>query len=472
MASHAWLRGFLLADLPQHMRYAYLYFALALCVALGSYQFVSPVKTAIFLDLVGTQHEPVARSFVLVVLVPVLFVYSLVATVFKSSRLLMLCVCGFYALVYVALSAVLVATAGRPGAWLAWTLYYTTETRSVVVMPMIWSVVADASTTSMARQAFPPMFALIQLGGIAGSFAAIKVRSLGGEVGLLLLQAAAFGLVTGLAWLGCRAASGDGATEAEQEILPLRPADGAEDAAVAKARDAPSLRLSAPGRLVRHALCEGFEGLWLLLSQPYVFGVFWVSYASLMPRTILDYQNSILVMESFPNRMDQIAFLGNINLAINSGVALLTLLGTSSIVEAIGIGGSLLMLPAVMMCCVLALCTRYSLWTSVWTLMVSCVVAYGLNSPCKEMLYVRTSREVKYKAKIWSETYGNQLMKLLGAQVNLWVNRDTFACEHHCFQPTVTIGLVALWVSVWAGVAAYLQRVNAKMEAEDATGVC
>lgn len=210
----------------------------------------------------------------------------------------------------------------------------------------------------------------------------------------------------------------------------------------------------------------------MLLSQPYVFGVFWVSYANLMPRTILDYQNSVLVKEAFPSRMDQIAFLGNINLAINSGVALLTLLGTSSIVEAIGIGGSLLMLPAVMMFCVLALCTSYSLWTSVWTLMVSCVVAYGLNSPCKEMLYVRTSREVKYKAKSWSEMYGNQLMKMLGAQVNLWVNRDALACEHHCFQPTVTIGTVALWVSVWAGVAAYLRRVHAKMEAEDAMGVC
>jgi len=471
MASHTRLQGFLLADLPRHRRCSYLCFALALCVALGSYQFVSPVKTAIFLDLVGTQHEPVARSLVLVVLVPVLFLYGVVASAVGSSRRLVLAVCGFYALAYVATSAVLLASAGRPGAWFAWALYYITETRSVVVMPMIWSVVADASTTSMAKRAFPPMFALIQLGGIAGSLVAVRARSLGGEVGLLLLQAAAFGLVAGLAWLGCHAASADVA-EAEQETSPLRPADGAEDAAVAKARDAPGLRLSAPGRLVRNALCEGFEGLWLLLSQPYAFGVFWVSYANLMPRTILDYQNSVLVKEAFPSRMDQIAFLGNINLAINSGVALLTLLGTSSIVEAVGIGGSLLMLPAVMLCCVLALCTNYSLWTSVWTLMVSCVVAYGLNSPCKEMLYVRTSREVKIKAKAWSEMYGNQLMKLLGAQVNLWVNRDALACEHHCFQPMVTIGTVAAWVSLWAAAAAYLRRVHAKMEAEDAKSVC
>merc|ERR1719235_249874 len=113
-----------------------------------------------------------------------------------------------------------------------------------------------------------------------------------------------------------------------------------------------------------------------------------------------------------------------------------------------------------MMCCVLALCSSRSLWTSVWTLAVSCVVAYGLNSPCKEMLYVRTSREVKYKAKSWSEMYGNQLMKLLGAQVNLWVNRDALTCHGHCFHPGATGGIVALWISLWGMVALYLKRTH------------
>merc|ERR1712130_1063002 len=70
---------------------------------------------------------------------------------------------------------------------------------------------------------------------------------------------------------------------------------------------------------------QGFTGLWLLVSRPYVFMTFWVSYAGLMPRTILDYSNSVLAVDSFKDRNDQIAFWGKVNLCTNTGVALVSL---------------------------------------------------------------------------------------------------------------------------------------------------
>jgi len=120
-----------------------------------------------------------------------------------------------------------------------------------------------------------------------------------------------------------------------------------------------------------------------------------------------------------------------------------------------------------MLLCILTLCSHYGLWMSTWSLVFVCILAYGLNSPCKEMLYVRTSREIKYKAKSWSEMYGNQLMKLFGAQMNLWVNREADFCQPHCFHASATAAVAGLWVVLWIGVAAKIGAKHRELERED-----
>merc|ERR1719401_2065133 len=203
-------------------------------------------------------------------------------------------------------------------------------------------------------------------------------------------------------------------------------------------------------RVAGKSAFEGVEGIWLLLTRPYVFGIFWVSYATLMPRTITDYQTSVLIVNAYPSKDDQVAIWGKIGIIQNCLTAVLTLLGTRGIVQLLGVGGSLIVLPITSILCMLALCAHYEVWTSAIAGMVSSTIAYGLNSPTKEMLYVRTSREIKYKAKGWSEMYGNQLIKLFGAQVNLWVNDDKSSCRPNCFHPLTTLVICSAWVVVWS----------------------
>uniref|UniRef100_A0A7S1SE66 ADP,ATP carrier protein n=1 Tax=Alexandrium catenella TaxID=2925 RepID=A0A7S1SE66_ALECA len=464
----AWLEQLVLSDLPSSRRRSYLYFSLALGVSLGTSQFVGPVKTAVFLDVVGTAYEPLAKSLVLVVLFPVIVLYSALVTWLRSARLLVACVCGFYTAVFSAVTLVLVLEGGRPGPWLAWVLYYAFETKTVIMMPMIWSVVADVSTAELSRKAYPFIFFVIQVGGIVGSLFAIKVSSLGGEIGLLLIQTVTFLVVVALTWLALGLAERGGADAGESDALVERgdreavleaSGPGAQSGAGAGGQDPKD---PTSGWLQRGWECV--DGLWLLLTRPYVFMVFWVSYANLMPRTIMDYQNSILAKQAMPERHDQIAFLGRVNLLINTGVALMALLGTRSIVACCGMRCSLLALPVATFFCILFLCVDYGLWPSVWALFICNVVAFGLNSPCKEMLFIRTSRDIKYKAKSWSEMYGNQLMKLFGAQMNVWLNRESESCRPHCFHPSSTMGIIAGWVAVWLVVVLSLGREHTRLE--------
>jgi len=436
-------------------------FSIALCVALASHQFLGPVKTAIFMDLVGTDLEPVAKSLVLVVLVPVLVLYSMLVSCIPSAGLLVIAGCFFYGVLFLFIAVVLAASGGHPGAWLAWVLYYATETKGVIIMPMIWSAIADVSTPDLAKKAFPIMFFAVQLGGIAGSYIAIEVSDLGGEVGLLLIQTCSFVAIAALGWLACSLA----ATAPEDAALT----DSPSTAPLASSGGTAAGSSRGEGALAKgiEKILEGFEGLWLLLSRPYVFMAFWVSYANLMPRTVLDYQNSVLGVARYDDREQQIAFFGKVNLIINSGTAVVTLVGTRPLVEAFGVGNCLLALPVGMLLCILALCMDYGLWMSTVALILVCILAYGLNSPCKEMLYVRTSREIKYKAKSWSEMYGNQLMKLLGAQINLWVNREADSCQPRCFHSLSTALVASVWVVLWIAVAAKIGAQHRELERED-----
>jgi ATP/ADP translocase len=339
------------------------------------------------------------------------------------------------------------------------------------MMPMIWSVVADATPPEIAKAAFPPIFVVIQLGGILGALVAIKVSSLGGEVGLILLQVVFLLLVIAFTFLACHfnpPVSEASLSETEQAV------EDTEHQPLVNGHVGQGLLTTTPARLDDRSWLgfglkifnKGMEGLWLLLSRPYVFMTFWVSYATLMPRTVLDYENQALVNDYFEDRDEKVAYLGRLNLAINLGVLVMALVGTRFIVERCGMRFSLTVLPVAMMMCVMGLCVHYGMQSSTVVVVVSSIIAYGLNSPCKEMLYVRTTREIKYKAKSWSEMYGNQVMKLFGAQINLWVNRRSPTCGSSCFHPKTTASVVAAWVSLWFGIAWTLGEEHARLEKE------
>merc|ERR1712216_966838 len=86
----------------------------------------------------------------------------------------------------------------------------------------------------------------------------------------------------------------------------------------------------------------------------------------------------------------------------------------------------------------------------------------ALNAPCREMLYVRCTKDVKYKAKSWADMYGNILQKMVAAQINLHVNDPTF-------QPVWSGAYCSGWVAVWLVIALALGFYHTLLEKKDLT---
>jgi len=405
------------------------------------------VKSAVFLQVVGTDQEPLAKSTVPLVLFPILAIYNVLVSKLGHPKFLVLCVCELFSVVFLILVFALFAETEDPSPWIGWVLYYASEVRGVMIMPMVWSVVVDTSTLKSSKSAIPLIFFACQIGGILGSLCAMSASSLGDRVGLLILQVVALQVIIGSVWLGSYYSSMEEPEHDESTPLPQPPESGAGTfpQGVATADE-------SSNSVVGKSAWEIVEGIWLIVSRPYVLMLFWVSYAHLMPRTILDYQTSVLVTANIP-KGQQVSYFGTISLYTNIGTAVLTLFGTRSLVESFGEKWCLLVLPCVLWLCVGAMCLCYGLATSVRTLVLASILTYGLNSPCKEMLYIPTTPSIKYKAKSWSEMYGNQLQKFAGAQVNLWLNRDLSSCKPHCFQKVPTICIVTAWCFLWLGTA-------------------
>merc|ERR1712070_654885 len=139
------------------------------------------------------------------------------------------------------------------------------------------------------------------------------------------------------------------------------------------------------------------------------------------------------------------------NLANNLGTMALSILGLRTIIDKGGLVLGLIACPLISIASVLIVCfqgtaqTDTRFWTVQIVLVFVNVVQYALNGPCREMLYVRCTKDVKFKAKSWADMCGNIMQKTVAAQINLNVNDPDF-------QPVWSGSYCTGWVTVWIGI--------------------
>merc|ERR1711862_115673 len=95
---------------------------------------------------------------------------------------------------------------------------------------------------------------------------------------------------------------------------------------------------------------------------------------------------------------------------------------------------------------------------------------YGLNGPSREMLYAKTSRDMKYKAKSWSDMYGNNAMKSFASVINLKFNPYSLDVG---VTSGVTIGWVTFWLLLvqWVGLEHKELMSNGGVVGQDGEGI-
>jgi AAA family ATP:ADP antiporter len=118
------------------------------------------------------------------------------------------------------------------------------------------------------------------------------------------------------------------------------------------------------------------------------------------------------------------------------------LIGNSFFQRYLGVRFCLIMYPALLGCCI----TGYMFYPSFKAIFVVMLIVkalgYTLNRPASEMLYIPTSRNIKYKSKAWIEMFGTRFSKASGSVVN--------QCVGPIVLVTGSLSLVAivLWIAL------------------------
>ncbi|MCP3903784.1 MAG: MFS transporter [Planctomycetes bacterium] len=299
---------------------------------------------------------------------------------------------GVYVFFAVNLAAffVLFRAQGGDDTWTARTFYVWASVFNLFVLSVFWSLMADLFTLDQAKR----LFGIIGVGGTAGAIVgaatAWNLAEVIGEVNLMIISVA---LLFGAAGCGLR-------------LTRMRRAasDVTSDATPGPSSpDAPTRSSAFTGFVP--VLRSAFAGLVHVLCSPYLLGVSLFLLFLTLGSTIVYFVQAELVEEMFASRDERTRVFALIDLLTNVLTVLIQLFLTGRIIRLIGVGPTLALLPAVTVLGFLALAAAPVLVTLVVFHVARRASNYALSKPARESLFIVLSREDKYKAKNFVDTF-------------------------------------------------------------------
>jgi AAA family ATP:ADP antiporter len=82
-----------------------------------------------------------------------------------------------------------------------------------------------------------------------------------------------------------------------------------------------------------------------------------------------------------------------------------------------------------------------------WVLIGLRAFNYALNHPTREILYIPTTKDIKYKAKTWTDAFGTRIAKSFGSLVNVSLKGASPAVAlFSCI--SLSLSLASMWIVI------------------------
>ncbi len=302
--------------------------------------------------------------------------------------------------------------------------YLLTESFGSLAVALFWSFTISSSTSDQAKRAFPFIAASGQFGAIGGSalllinttviwpFYAIVVVCLGFFIATIYF------------------------------LMKTVPADDMQSDVVIEKKKT-------------HNMLSGFK---LLATKPYLIGILVVSTFYEIAGTIVEYQMNSQASIIF----DHVTFKwfkGVYGVSINTLAFFMALLGTSYAIKRFGTQICLLIYPIAFAISLIGLYTFYSvvspsalhlLWATFGAMLIVKATAYAVNNPVKEMMYIPTSKDAKFKTKSIIDMFGSRSAKMSGAQIGGSFNviGDPVLSVQNLmlYGSLISLGIIGVWI--------------------------
>lgn len=398
---------------------------------IGSYWMLREMKATLFMGICGPGWLATAKIVSLLSVIVMLLFYNKLIDLLEKTNLVYL-VTMFFGITFLGMAIALTHptigianTAANPYRLLGWFIYITIEGFGSIMTTLFWAYVASISNVPSAKRGYPIILIGAQLGAIIGSTLNITLSA---KIGIPILFAlAASGIL----------------------VIPLIMKVVAHRYEPKSTHD-----------LEKEPSTGIIEGLRLICKHPYLMGILVVSTAAETISAIFDLQMNQRAYEHFGSMAKVNAFLGLHGLLTNSLSLLLIFFGTSYFIRRFGLTTGLVTFPIIIG---IMICTTW-IWPMLWTFLIAEVIlkgfSYALNNPCKEIMYIPTSKDVQFKAKSWIDCQGNRTAKGCGASIGMVFPTHT---QLLMYGSIVALGIVAMWIPI----ALFVGKTNDKLIEEN-----
>ncbi|MBA3954508.1 hypothetical protein H0X48_04290 [Candidatus Dependentiae bacterium] len=414
-------------------------------LVIGVYWTLRPLKDSIFTSMVHTSTDPKliayyipwAKIVSLILLFPVVILYS--KLVERYPRHYMFYALGIiyaigtliFGLLFMHPTIGLQNTTGDVWRITGWLWYVFVESYGSLMVALFWAFAADTTTAESAKRGFGLTVMIGQIGSILGpKFLTPLGKNYFGNSGPTVMICG--GLIL-LIVVGIR------------YFMTVTPAD-----------QLVGFHGKNEAKVEGHQEPGFFEGLKLMITKPYLLGIFGVVAIYEILATIIDFNFKSVALGQFTTEAERSFYLGDYAVWVNVVAFVCLLLGVSNIQRYLGTTVSLAIMPFII-CGMVGLFLIYNnALVLFWIMVTAKAINYALNGPVMKQLYVPTTNDVKYKSQAWIETFGSRSSKASGSGINI-ISKQLGSA----FTPVISVVALALG-GLWFFIAVYLGRTHKK----------
>lgn len=367
-------------------------------LVITSFWILKPIKKSIFIiyyretgfdlwgwQLNGSQAELLAKVLNMGVAVLAVAAFTFLVRYLHRQQLTY-AFSAFFVAAYAFYSLLL----ANPGDWTVWTFYLFGDLYSTLMVATFFAFLNDSVRPDAAKR----LYGLIGLGGVSGGW-------FGTEVLRIYIKSLSYGqwlwVCLGIAVLIVLIAAAAGRLFDGQAPRPAAPKED-------KPKEKPSL----------------LEGAQLVFRSPYLLSIVAIVGLYEMVSTIMDFQFTATIEHYLRGDAIGVQFATVFNITNRVAFAVQLLL-TSFVMSRFGVGVALLFLPVAALLGSAAFMVFPVLWVGSLLNTADNGFSYSINQSAKEVLYVPTTRDEKYKAKAFIDMFVQRFAKALAVGVSLGI---------------------------------------------------
>lgn len=380
-----------------------LYFALAFFFIIATSSILRALKTSIFLGMIGKEHLPKAKLLAIILIIPCMMLFSKLVDKLKRHQLVYFLVLFYAACCLIFSFFLLHPTIGlrntqlSPFRIIGWSFEIFMDFYQALIIGTFWSFINSISTTKFATKSYGVITAMSRIGGILGSALGLVIINYSGLPGWqsipLMIALSSICLTAVFAF-----------------VFKVK-------------RTIPKDHLLGYNKIetttVNKKTHGTLEGLKLMISNPYVFGIFGLVFFHEIVSTIFDYQfQYLLAVESQNDITLMSSFMMLYTISFQVVGLLFAIFGTISLLRRFGLQFCILLGPSVAFLSVIAFIIYPSLKTTFVIMVAIRAMHYGFNTPLRDMLYIPTIKDIQFKSKGWVDSFGRTFSQSFGSVFN------------------------------------------------------